>query len=66
MLGDRRIENRSGNFQSVAQASNMVAVQAGCSVSHAVVLMVTRAQESNATLEHIAAAVVDGQISFEP
>ena len=48
----------------VLQASGMVAVQADCSVSHAVVRMVTRAQETNTTLEQIAVAVVDREIRF--
>jgi len=48
----------------VEQASAMISVQAGCSTSHAVVLMVIRAQETGTTLEQIAAAVVDGEIRF--
>jgi hypothetical protein len=50
--------------KAVAQASGMISVEAHCSMNHAVVLMVTRAQETNRTLEQIAAAVVDREIRF--
>jgi hypothetical protein len=48
----------------VAQASRMVAVQAGCTVAEAVVLMETRAVSTHTTLEQIAIAVVDREIRF--
>ena len=48
----------------VEQASAMISVQAECSASHAVVLMVIRAQETGRNLEQIAAAVVDREIRF--
>ena len=58
--------NQNAAFQSdrVAQASGMVSVHAQCSVKHAVVLMVTRAQETNTTLEQTAGAIVDREIRF--
>jgi hypothetical protein len=55
---------QNGPANTVAQASGMVSVQANCSVNHALVLMVMRAQETGATLEQIALAVVDGETSF--
>ena len=50
---------------AVAQASGMISAQANCSVNHAVVLMVMRAQEENTTLEQIAIAVIDQLIRFD-
>ena len=57
-----------GGFHSavVAQASGMISVQANCSLSHAVVLMVTRAQDTNSTLERLAIGVVQREIRFDP
>jgi len=48
----------------VAQASGMISLQADCTPSHAIVLMVTRGQETDRTLAQIASAVVHGEIRF--
>ena len=59
-----RTTTPNGPGNTVAQASGIVSVQANCSVNHALVLMVMRAQEAGATLEQIAMAVVAGETSF--
>jgi hypothetical protein len=63
----RNVTNQIGRLSTnaVAQASGIVSVQANCSVNHAVVLMVTRAQETNATLEQIAISVIDQLTRFD-
>jgi hypothetical protein len=63
----RRLTNHNGALPTdrVAQAARMISIQADCSMNHAVVLMVTRAQETNTTLEQIAIAVVDRETRFD-
>jgi hypothetical protein len=49
----------------LAQATGMVAVQAGCTISTAAVLMQYRAELIGCTFGDIAAAVVERHISFD-
>ena len=49
----------------VTRASGMVSVQAGCSFDEAVTLMRARAEQTNCTLEEIAAGVLDRSIDFK-
>ena len=63
----RGATNQLGRLSTdaVAQASAMISAQANCSMNHAVVLMVMRAQDENTTLEQIAIAVIDQVIRFD-
>ena len=63
----RSVTNEIGRLSTgaVAQASGMISVQANCSMNHAVVLMVMRAQEEHTTLEQIAIAVIDQLVRFD-
>jgi hypothetical protein len=63
-----RVTDQNGGLpvNTVAQASGVISVQAGCSLNHAPVLMVLRAREANATLEQIAMAVVEREVRFDP
>jgi AmiR/NasT family two-component response regulator len=48
----------------VSQAAGMVSVQADCLIEEALRMMRDRAAVAHATLEEIAAAVMDGSIRF--
>ena len=54
----------AGYSTRVAQASGMVSAQANCLLSHALVLMEIRAEETHKTLEQIATAVIDREMRF--
>jgi hypothetical protein len=43
----------------------MVAVQANCSLDEALGLMASEAESSDATIEEVAALVIDGIVRFE-
>jgi hypothetical protein len=43
----------------------MVAVQAGCRIERALVLMCTLADESRITMDELATSVLDGPIHFD-
>ena len=49
----------------VHQATGMVAVQAGCGFSDALLLMIARADSSGITLDALAACVLDRSVRFD-
>ena len=55
----------SAHTDLVVQAQRMVSIQAGCSISEALMLMTARAHTLHRTLEEVAAGVVLRDIRFD-
>jgi AmiR/NasT family two-component response regulator len=56
--------NETTQSTRVSQAQGMVSAQAGCSLADALVLLKRRADDSKATVDEVAALVLDRTIRF--
>ena len=64
IVGDVTSSNGATVDRRIAQASGMVSVQADCTLSHAIALMESCAEQTDQTLEQIATAVLSREITF--
>ena len=73
MPGDRHASARllcrsvsgAGDDSNVAEASEMVSAQAGCTLPQALLLIEARAEEAGRSIEEIAKEVVEREIRFD-
>jgi hypothetical protein len=59
------IEETGGLSDEIARAMGIVAVQADCSLSKALLLMRARAESSEVSLDDVAKGVLDGTIRWD-
>ena len=59
------IEETGGLSDEIARAMGIVAAQADCSLSKALLLMRARAESSEVSLDDVANGVLDGTIGFD-
>jgi hypothetical protein len=57
--------NGSVPSAEVAQAQGMISVQVPCTLEEALVLLMARARTDEQSVQHVASAVVAGEIRFD-